>query len=308
MRLCFHTSHGPWEYISCYQSGCTAFQQFSPFNNLSSPTGYLFFIIQYKTSSSTVVQFISKTLGMCIASYYYTLTAAVMMIVILIKEIIYDFFVAVFRKEEDNLEDIQNEDTQNDIVGNMQSQRNLTTSYRIENNPAYFEILSIKEKMKKKIENGEIHSEKDEKMWIPHITSTNKWSFFFEVNENQTKKIQQKKILENLFSYYLFFSLSQRHILQYKPHKSWLIHNQLPIINRKTKYDVSHHFICHRPQLFLVPWIRPHLPLGYRLYCSNSCQKNQPLPSCCPLLYCRCFDHLFGWWRILPIPSQVWAV
>ena len=115
------------------------------------------------------------------------------MIVILIKEIIYDFFVAVFRKEEDNLEDIQNEDTQNDIVGNMQSQRNLTTSYRIENNPAYFEILSIKEKMKKKIENGEIHSEKDEKMWIPHITYTNKWSFFFEVNENQTKKIQQKK-------------------------------------------------------------------------------------------------------------------
>ena len=115
------------------------------------------------------------------------------MIVILIKEIIYDFFVAVFRKEEDNLEDIQNEDTQNDIVGNMQSQRNLTTSYRIENNPAYFEILSIKEKMKKKIENGEIHSEKDEKMWIPHITSTNKLSFFFEVNKNQTKKIQQKK-------------------------------------------------------------------------------------------------------------------
>jgi hypothetical protein len=98
---------------------------------------------------------------MCIASYYYTLTAAVMMIIILIKEILYDFFVAVFKKEEDNLEGIQKEDTQNDIVGNMQSQRNLTSSYRIENNPQYFEILSIKEKMRNKIENGEIHSEKN---------------------------------------------------------------------------------------------------------------------------------------------------
>ena len=84
-----------------------------------------------------------------------------MMIIILIKEILYNFFVAVFKKEEDNLEGIQKEDTQNDIVGNMQSQRNLTTSYRIENNPQYFEILSIKEKMRNKIENGEIHSEKN---------------------------------------------------------------------------------------------------------------------------------------------------
>ncbi len=84
-----------------------------------------------------------------------------MMIIILIKEILYDFFVAVFKKEEDNLEGIQKEDTQNDIVGNMQSQRNLTSSYRIENNPQYFEILSIKEKMRNKIENGEIHSEKN---------------------------------------------------------------------------------------------------------------------------------------------------
>ena len=83
------------------------------------------------------------------------------MIIILIKEILYDFFVAVFKKEEDNLEGIQKEDTQNDIVGNMQSQRNLTSSYRIENNPQYFEILSIKEKMRNKIENGEIHSEKN---------------------------------------------------------------------------------------------------------------------------------------------------
>lgn len=84
-----------------------------------------------------------------------------MMIIVLIKEIIYDFFVAVFRKEEDDLEEIQKEDTQNDIAANMQSQRNLTTSYRIENNPNYFEILSIKEKMKNKIQNGEIHSDKD---------------------------------------------------------------------------------------------------------------------------------------------------
>ncbi len=74
-----------------------------------------------------------------------------MMIMILIKEIIYEFFVAVCRKEEDDLEEIQKEDTQNDIVGNMDSQRNLTTSYRIENNPSYFEILSIKQKMIKKI-------------------------------------------------------------------------------------------------------------------------------------------------------------
>ena len=117
------------------------------------------------------------------------------MIIILIKEIIYDFFVAVFRKEEDNLEDIQNEDTQNDIVGNMQSQRNLTTSYRIENNPAYFEILSIKEKMRKKIENGEINSEKDEKMWIPHITSTNKWSFFCSKLMKIKLKDSTKKII-----------------------------------------------------------------------------------------------------------------
>ena len=55
------------------------------------------------------------------------------MIIILIKEIIYDFFVTVFRKEEDNFEEIQKEDSQVDIVGMMQSQRNLTTSYRIEN-------------------------------------------------------------------------------------------------------------------------------------------------------------------------------
>ncbi len=74
-----------------------------------------------------------------------------MMIMILIKEIIYEFFVAVCRKEEDDLEEIQKEDTQNDIVGKMDSQRNLTTSYKIENNPSYFEILSIKQKMKKKI-------------------------------------------------------------------------------------------------------------------------------------------------------------
>ena len=73
------------------------------------------------------------------------------MIIILIKEIIYDFFVTVFRKEEDNFEEIQKEDSQVDIVGMMQSQRNLTTSYRIENNPNYFEILSIKDKMKKRI-------------------------------------------------------------------------------------------------------------------------------------------------------------
>ena len=31
------------------------------------------------------------------------------------------------------------------------SQRGITNSYRIENNPDYFEILSIKENMKKKI-------------------------------------------------------------------------------------------------------------------------------------------------------------
>lgn len=81
-----------------------------------------------------------------------------MMIIVLVKEIIYDFFVAVFRGEEDDLEELQKEDTQNDVVGNMRSQRNLTMSYRIENNPNYFEILSIKEKMRRKIENGEIGS------------------------------------------------------------------------------------------------------------------------------------------------------
>ena len=44
---------------------------------------------------------------MCIASYYYTLAAAVMMIIVLVKEIIYDFFATVFRKEKDDLEELQ---------------------------------------------------------------------------------------------------------------------------------------------------------------------------------------------------------
>lgn len=37
----------------------------------------------------------------------------------------------------------------NNII--ITSQRGITNSYRIENNPDYFEILSIKENMKKKI-------------------------------------------------------------------------------------------------------------------------------------------------------------
>ena len=48
---------------------------------------------------------------MAIASYYYTLAAAVMLLILMVKEIIYDFFVTVFRKKSDNLDEIQKEDT-----------------------------------------------------------------------------------------------------------------------------------------------------------------------------------------------------
>lgn len=98
----------------------------------------------------------AQILGMGVASYYYTLGAALMLICILIKEVIYNFFASVFKSEADKVEEIQKEDTENDMIGQMRSQRGLTSSYRIENNPDYSEILSIKQKMKARIENGEL--------------------------------------------------------------------------------------------------------------------------------------------------------
>ncbi len=39
-----------------------------------------------------------------VVSYYYTIAAIGMMVCVIIKEVIYDFFVAVFRKKEDQFD------------------------------------------------------------------------------------------------------------------------------------------------------------------------------------------------------------
>ncbi len=41
---------------------------------------------------------------MAIASYYYSLVAGIILLTIGIKEVIYDFFAMVFKKEDDFLE------------------------------------------------------------------------------------------------------------------------------------------------------------------------------------------------------------
>lgn len=57
---------------------------------------------------------------------------------------------------ENSANDLIQNNNNNNIIGInnnaiIASQRGITNSYRIENNPDYFEILSIKENMKKKI-------------------------------------------------------------------------------------------------------------------------------------------------------------
>lgn len=82
------------------------------------------------------------------------------MLFIFIKQLIYDFFIRICRDTNNPIEEEEMSSAVNELVTKKNnpiliSHRGITNSYMIENNPNYFEILSIKNKMRIKIQNGE---------------------------------------------------------------------------------------------------------------------------------------------------------